>query len=128
MKKIIISFLFITISHFLFAQEIDFVSCTISADSYYEENNAKLVTSHNDTLSQLEADKDSSMKNVFIFSRLRQSLFRMQEVRTIYKKNTAEADSLFKTSLLKLREEHTNRVDKCLVEKKSLIYTPEITE
>ncbi len=128
MKKIIISFLLIASSHFLFAQEIDFASCTRSADAYYEENNTRLVAVHNDTISRLETEKDNSMRNAFTFSRLRQSLLRIQEVRINHKKNITEADTLFKTSLSKLRDEHRNLVDECSQEKKALDYTPEVTD
>ena len=128
MKKIVTSLLLITCSHFLFAQDIDFVTCTRSVDSYYEENNDKLVATHNNTLTRLETEKDISMKSAFIFSRLRQSLLRMQEVRINYKKNVADSDTLFKTSLLKLQNEHTSMVDKCSEEKKTLDYALEITD
>ena len=128
MKKIIISFLLITSSHFLFAQGIDFAGCIRSADTYYEENNTRLVAVHNDTISRLETEKDNSMRNAFIFSRLRQSLLRMQEVRINHKKNITEADTLFKTSLSKLRDEHRNLVDECSQEKKALDYTPEVID
>ncbi len=121
MKKYSIVFaLALTTPLLLTAQETSFTECTTSADERYEIEGRRLENDHEIELSTFDMKRGQTMKSTFNIFKLRNSLQKIQESRTLYKVKVAEADIVFKRKLAELKAEHESKLQTCDLEKKEL--------
>ena len=99
---------------------LDYISCTENADQKYVQNEGKIKDSYEEEVSSLETSKAVAMRDNFTIFKLRSSLHKMQELRTMYKAKLVDAEIHYKSDLNLLRENHKSDLDLCSLDKKEM--------
>ena len=99
---------------------LDYISCTENADQKYIQSEEIMKDSYKEEVSSLETSKAVAMRDNFTLFKLRFSLHKMQELRTVYKTKLVDAEMHYKSDLNLIRENHKSDLDLCSLDKKEM--------